>query len=242
MDYNNSENLNLEGVFSKNKLRSFLLSVIIHASIVFSLSAFGKQSANYGMAQTVLPVSVNVELVASRPVIEEKILEAPKEEPIIEEIKEKEFVLPKKENPKKIEPAKKIFPVKKDVEKKAENVNENQTSQTSSSASAEKISDVNTAGSNHKVTDLQAAYLRNPPPQYPQGSRMSKEQGLVLLLVEISSDGEVDDVSVKQTSGYSRLDRAALQAVSGWVFKPTTVAGIPVADKVEVPIRFELKN
>jgi protein TonB len=209
---------------------------------LFSLGAFGKESANYAMSVPSSTSAVNVELLAPRAQvqIEEPLAALPQEiiEPIIPEIKEKEFVVPKKKI-EKIKKLEKVTQAKTPEIAPVETKNTTDNSQSlTQSVDTKNISDQSSLGT-EKVTDLQAAYLRNPPQTYPQGSRMSKEEGLVLLLVSIDSAGEVSDISIKKTSGFSRLDRAALQAVSAWVFKPTTFAGIPVADKVEVPIRFE---
>jgi len=61
-----------------------------------------------------------------------------------------------------------------------------------------------------------AAYLHNPKPHYPEISQQLEEQGTVQLLVYVSSLGQVSQVQVKHSSGYLRLDMAALQAVKQW--------------------------
>jgi protein TonB len=64
----------------------------------------------------------------------------------------------------------------------------------------------------------------------------------VLLFVSLDRDGAVQELSVKHSSGFDRLDQAALRTVRRWKFKPTRIAGIAVADHVEVPIRFVLQD
>ena len=91
------------------------------------------------------------------------------------------------------------------------------------------------------ATRAVADYLANPVPPYPIQSRRLREEGAVLLAVEISASGSVMAIQVIQSSGFTRLDTAALDAVRGWRFKPATFAGIPVGGTVEVPIRFDLK-
>lgn len=85
-------------------------------------------------------------------------------------------------------------------------------------------------------------YLVNPPPPYPPLSRRRGEQGVVLVNVAIDESGKVADLSVKQSSGFTRLDEAAVTAIKRWKFKPAMVAGIRVADRVDVPIRFTLRQ
>lgn len=85
-------------------------------------------------------------------------------------------------------------------------------------------------------------YLKNPAPRYPESSRKAGEQGVVVLWVLVSKDGEAADVRVKTGSGFSGLDEAAQKAVSRWRFKPALFGGFPVESEVEVPIRFQLEG
>jgi protein TonB len=84
-------------------------------------------------------------------------------------------------------------------------------------------------------------YLRNPPPAYPAESKRAGEEGVVLLAVHVDQQGRPASVRVRRSSGFSRLDRAAVTAVHRWRFKPAKVAGMPVASEVEVPVRFQLR-
>ena len=83
-------------------------------------------------------------------------------------------------------------------------------------------------------------YLRNPPPQYPAESRKLREQGVVMLKVSVTAAGRAADVELHRSSGYARLDEAALKAVRRGVFKPARVGLTAVACAVEVPVRFGL--
>jgi periplasmic protein TonB len=83
--------------------------------------------------------------------------------------------------------------------------------------------------------------LHNSPPVYPDESRMAHEEGVVILHVEVTSAGEAASVGIKQSSGYFRLDQAALQAVKHWRFHPGLVAGLPVESETDVPVRFKLE-
>ncbi|RAU22399.1 energy transducer TonB [Paramagnetospirillum kuznetsovii] len=65
------------------------------------------------------------------------------------------------------------------------------------------------------------------PPQYPAVSRRNGESGAVTLKFLIDVDGSVLDSSVDASSGYSRLDEAAVQALSLCQFRPGTVDGRP---------------
>jgi protein TonB len=82
--------------------------------------------------------------------------------------------------------------------------------------------------------------LRNPAPVYPQMSRKKKEQGTVWLLLEVKADGTVGDISIKQSSGFSRLDQAARQAVKKWQFEPAKQNGKNIDFWYEMPVNFSL--
>lgn len=88
-----------------------------------------------------------------------------------------------------------------------------------------------------------AAYLNNPGPSYPQTSVRLREQGTVMLLVRVNAGGTADQVTVEKSSGFSRLDDAAVDVVKKrWKFVPAQQAGKPVAAWVRIPVAFELKR
>jgi protein TonB len=86
-----------------------------------------------------------------------------------------------------------------------------------------------------------ADYLSNPAPVYPSASRRLREQGLVLLRVRVTDEGQAAQVLVERTSGSDRLDRAAVQAVERWRFVPARRGAESIEAWVLVPIEFELK-
>lgn len=85
-------------------------------------------------------------------------------------------------------------------------------------------------------------YLHNPAPVFPPLSRKLREEGKVQLLVQVSAKGEADSVQLKQGSGYSRLDEAAMTAVRKWRFIPARRGNEPVASSVVVPLVFRLDS
>ena len=54
--------------------------------------------------------------------------------------------------------------------------------------------------------------MRVPKPFYPQESRKSKEEGEVIVAVAVSSEGKIQSISIAVSSGFQRLDEAALKA------------------------------
>ena len=84
-----------------------------------------------------------------------------------------------------------------------------------------------------------ADYLHNPPPAYPTTSRRLKEQGVVLIFVQVNERGDPVSVQLKQSSGHERLDQAAIDAVHKWRFVPAKRGQTPIAASVVVPIHFK---
>lgn len=84
------------------------------------------------------------------------------------------------------------------------------------------------------------AYLNNPAPTYPVMSRRGREQGRVLLRVSVSAAGTVDAIEIQESSGFQRLDDAALATVRRWRFLPARAGTEAVPGKALVPINFEL--
>lgn len=89
---------------------------------------------------------------------------------------------------------------------------------------------------------MTAVYLRNPKPTYPSLSRRMSEQGTVMLRVFVNAVGDATRVDLKESSGFPRLDKAALEAVEGWKFVPAKKGERAVAAWVVVPIKFSLKG
>jgi len=85
-----------------------------------------------------------------------------------------------------------------------------------------------------------AAYLNNPAPDYPAASRRFTEQGIVLLRVLVSLSGQAESVAIENSSGYSRLDQAAIKAVKMWSFIPAKRNNQPLSAYVLVPVKFSL--
>lgn len=85
-----------------------------------------------------------------------------------------------------------------------------------------------------------ADYLNNPAPSYPAISRRLGEQGKVIVRVLIGKDGKPQQGDIHQSSGYTRLDQAALRAVMGWRYVPGQRDGLAQDMWFNVPINFAL--
>jgi periplasmic protein TonB len=86
-----------------------------------------------------------------------------------------------------------------------------------------------------------ADYLQNPKPAYPPISKRLGEQGKVIVRVLISVDGTAQRAEIRQSSGFERLDQAALATVQKWRYVPGKRAGVPEAMWFNVPINFVLE-
>ena len=86
-----------------------------------------------------------------------------------------------------------------------------------------------------------AAYLNNPRPAYPALSRRLGEQGKVVVRVLIGVDGTAQQAEIRTSSGYARLDQAALATVRSWRYVPGKRGGVPEAMWFNVPINFVLE-
>lgn len=87
-----------------------------------------------------------------------------------------------------------------------------------------------------------AAYLNNPRPIYPSMSRRLGEQGKVMLEVHVQPDGSASKVSLAKSSGFPRLDEAAVDAVKRWRFVPAKQGNDNVAQVVIIPMPFVLEK
>jgi protein TonB len=87
-----------------------------------------------------------------------------------------------------------------------------------------------------------AHYLSNPKPDYPEVARQQHQEGMVVVSVEVGTDGRASDVILARSSGFPLLDTAALQAVRRWRFEPAQVGGLPVSSRVDVPVGFSLSR
>lgn len=79
-------------------------------------------------------------------------------------------------------------------------------------------------------------------PQYPAYSVRHGEEGDVVLTFAVLPHGRAGHIEVVSSSGYRRLDRAAISAVARAVFRPARRAGVPVASAMRITFRFRLED
>ncbi|GAA4342249.1 hypothetical protein GCM10023144_44050 [Pigmentiphaga soli] len=84
-------------------------------------------------------------------------------------------------------------------------------------------------------------YLVKPQLEYPYTSRRLREEGRVMVRIYVNTQGVVYQADLVSSSGFPRLDQAALETARKTRFKPATENGTPVAGFINLPFDFYLK-
>jgi protein TonB len=87
-----------------------------------------------------------------------------------------------------------------------------------------------------------AQVVRMVPAKYPLEAARNGEQGWVDVAFTVNPDGSVSDVHVTDAEPRRVFDRAAIDAVSRWRFKPALINGAPTAVVVKRRIEFKLSG
>lgn len=83
-----------------------------------------------------------------------------------------------------------------------------------------------------------ASLIYGPKPAYPPLAKAARVQGTVKLQALIAQDGTIRNLQV--AAGHPLLVRAAVDAVSQWRYRPTTLGGSPVEVITEILVNFAL--
>lgn len=82
-----------------------------------------------------------------------------------------------------------------------------------------------------------------PQPEYPPLSRRRGEEGTVTLRISVDDHGGVAHIEIVESSGFRRLDEAAVAGVRSWRFEPATESGgAPIDSEVLWRVVFELES
>ena len=85
-----------------------------------------------------------------------------------------------------------------------------------------------------------ADYLHNPRPLYPSTSQRLNEQGRTTVRVLIGTNGQAERAEIAKSSGYKRLDDAAINTVMRWRYVPGKRGGVAESMWFDVPINWTL--
>lgn len=132
-------------------------------------------------------------------------------------------------------------PVAEEAQAREGAIDSSQTSGTNTGSAAPSAASGGSRAGGSVVSSL-PRYRNTPAPKYPPAARREHQEGVVLLAVDVGSNGRPTGVVVKKSSGVSILDEAAVTAVRRWTFEPARSAGLPVESTVEVPVRFSLAD
>jgi protein TonB len=91
-------------------------------------------------------------------------------------------------------------------------------------------------------SELSVACPELSAPAYPALSRRLGEEGKLVLRVELDEKGRVDVAQVVNSSGFKRLDEAAMAAVKTWRCNPPVRNGQPVRAVALQPFNFVLQG
>lgn len=97
------------------------------------------------------------------------------------------------------------------------------------------------SASTMEMPSTDADYLNNPKPPYPALSKRLGEQGRVVVHVLIGVEGTASQASIKRSSGYDRLDQAALSTAIKWRYVPGKRGGIPEPMWFDIPFNWMLE-
>jgi protein TonB len=92
------------------------------------------------------------------------------------------------------------------------------------------------------ASNLDDSVIDGKPPKYPLESLRKKEQGTVMLRLTIGTNGSVSSISVAKSSGFDRLDDAALRAVRLWRWRPMVRDGQALEVMGVMAIPFVMKG
>lgn len=82
---------------------------------------------------------------------------------------------------------------------------------------------------------------RNRPPVYPREAVLRRDEGTVIVLIQVSSLGLAEGARVLTSSGHHSLDQAAVDAVLTWRFRPAVRDGRAIPFEMPMRIVFAMR-
>lgn len=164
------------------------------------------------------------------------VIKAPEPEPIIEVKKDKPIAEPEIEK-EPIEVHETVLPEKTDLSE-----NSNQATESTELPSVEKVAEETTAAKNGstKPIGVRSSIKSEIRLVYPRISRIRGEEGVVTIESIIDADGKLVEAKVLKSSGFERLDEAALKAIKKAKFNPASENGKSVESTLISNLNFKL--
>ncbi|USE35805.1 energy transducer TonB [Endozoicomonas sp. SCSIO W0465] len=227
----------------KRALFTLLISIATHVAVVVALDHQESEPRTIHMGSIQAPVSLSFSTVSQpRPPVEEPVVkEQPKPEPKVVQkpIEKARPVLEKKEpktEPVKKKP-KKVVEQPKPVEKKKPEV-----SQPTEPVMEQTVTEESQSPglSNEPVMVTEPEIRDWVQPRYPKLAQRRNQQGVVMLDVIVDERGHPITIDILESSGFPVLDKAAIDAVKRWSFKPEQRNSRFVKSRVHIPVAFEI--
>lgn len=79
-------------------------------------------------------------------------------------------------------------------------------------------------------------------PVYPRIAQRRGNEGTVFLSIEVLANGQPGKINITQSSGFKRLDEAAVKAARNATYVPAQKGSKNVASELIQPVTFELEN
>lgn len=222
-----------------------VLAMAMHGAILFAWTIAHEESP----ASVIEGDSVEVALVASGPsdaaeavvepeppVVPPEPVSVPPPEPE-PPIKEPEMTLPEPPKPKPTPPPRTATPSPKTTPQPSRRPSSQPSSTAAATPGGASATTGIAAGGAGTGRTAKATYIIRPVASYPAESRSAKEHGVVVLRLVVDGNGRPTSVTLGRSSGYPRLDRAAVEA--GWRCRVRDAA--PGAH-LDAPVRFNLSD
>lgn len=218
---NRAQRMRYEGYNRRDQWKGTGLSIALHALLFFLGGLLWVHPVTYGV--TTGETAVEVELVAAPAPPPQVVQKAHEPEPVMEKVPEEKVQI------QEVAPPPPVAAPKPQV------VSEG-------NAPVPGLNSVTQRASAGAQIAARPNYLRNPAPRYPEASRRNGEEGVVLLSAHVDRSGKPLQVNLSRSSGFERLDRAAIESVKRWVFEPAKIGPLSVESTVQIPVRFRLDD
>ena len=213
-------------------------SVRVDQDLEITLSDSGGQSSTIFVMEAMPDVTAEEPL---KELVTEKVPEPipepipPADAPIVSKAKPIQAAAPNKKPP---------VTEKKNTQKIPEQQSGHEVDQASHEAQKGPSQSAEPTSAEGSNTSSQSApkLVKSPKPRYPSESIRFKQEGRVVVNLEVLENGSVGQATLAQGSGFTALDQSALDAIKNWQYANAAGSGPLVRQWVRVSIVFELKN
>ncbi|WP_067515421.1 energy transducer TonB [Endozoicomonas ascidiicola] len=226
----------------KKLLVTLLVSIAAHVAAVIALDNEASEPRIIQMGSIQAPVSLSFSTVTQPKVEESAVKDEVQPEPEIEVAQKpqpkakpllKKRVKKKEPLKKKPEPKPEVAEKPKPVEKEQKPVEPAMERTVTKESIAPGLSD-------EPVMVSEPAIQNWVEPRYPKLAQRRNQQGVVMLDVVVDERGAPLTIDILESSGYPVLDKAAIDAVKRWSFKPEQRNSQFVKSRVHIPVAFEI--